>query len=321
MKMTSEPEVIADLRAWVSEYAAPEQRMTLGEDHAQREVRYSTWVGMLAAYDAIVAERDAAVSMLNQWKDKYLAEAAHHDKSRRAWGAQVADMTRRAMQDGSEFGALLSELDTLRAKLDAAVKTIPSDDAERFICLAHPHNNRWEEALCSAKYQLDAAVRELEETRKREALSDAIVDECDSDITKLVQERAELRAERDAAVRERDEARENLRGWMDGSAKAVKQSGNRVHEWLDHLGAAPHADYEVRFASAVARLAACERDSERYRVLREKGMVLSPLFDMNGKEVEPIRVAYEAADEAADYYRAAVAAETQTTPHAGGTDA
>lgn len=40
----------------------------------------------------------------------------------------------------------------------------------------------------------DAAVRELQEARKREALSDAIVDECDSDITKLVQERATLRA-------------------------------------------------------------------------------------------------------------------------------
>jgi hypothetical protein len=69
MKMTSEPEVIADLRAWVSEYAAPEQRMTLGEDHAQREVRYSTWVGMLAAYDAIVAERDAAVRELERLKN------------------------------------------------------------------------------------------------------------------------------------------------------------------------------------------------------------------------------------------------------------
>ncbi len=64
--------------------------------------------------------------------------------------------------------------------------------------------------------------------------------------------------ERDAAVRERDEARENLIGWMDGSAKAVKQSVKRVHEWLDQLGATPHADYEVRFASVVERLAAAE---------------------------------------------------------------
>jgi hypothetical protein len=63
-------------------------------------------------YDALRAERDAAVSMLNQWKDKYLAEAAHHDKSRRAWGAQ-------------EFGALLSELDTLRATVAAWTQTTP----------------------------------------------------------------------------------------------------------------------------------------------------------------------------------------------------
>lgn len=56
--------------------------------------------------------------------------------------------------------ALQAENDGLRAELDKAVKALPSDDAERFICLAHPHNNRWEEALCSAKYQLDAAVRE-----------------------------------------------------------------------------------------------------------------------------------------------------------------
>jgi len=89
MKMTSEPEVIADLRAWVSEYAAPEQRMTLGEDHAQREVRYSTWVGMLAAYDAIVAERDAAV----RERDKY----AHIVSAIREGGT---DDVRIAVRDG-----------------------------------------------------------------------------------------------------------------------------------------------------------------------------------------------------------------------------
>jgi len=77
-------------------------------------------------------------------------------------------------------------------------------------------------------------------------------------------------AERDVAVREREEARENLRGWMDGSAKAVKQSVKRVHEWLDQLGAETHADYEVRFASAVARLAACELETEDAKAQRDE---------------------------------------------------
>lgn len=64
-----------------------------------------------------------------------------------------------------------------------------------------PIPNEFDEALAAfmehhdeLRAERDAAVRELEETRKREALSDVIVDECDSDITKLVQERATLRA-------------------------------------------------------------------------------------------------------------------------------
>jgi hypothetical protein len=161
-----------------------------------------------------------------------------------------------------------NELDTLRAKLDAAVKTIPSDDAERFICLAHPHNHRWEEALCSAKYQLDAAVRELEETRKREALSDAIVDECDSDITKLVQERASLRAERDAAVRERDAARDKnvqLHALVKKyKNKATKQSQKQKKNYK----LAKYADESN--ATLRARLAACERDLLAWRVWGDK---------------------------------------------------
>jgi len=97
----------------------------------------------------------------------------------------------------------------------------------------------------------DAAVRELEETRKREALSDAIVDECDSDITNLVQERATLRA----------------------------------------------------------RLAACERVVEAARA------VVLDAWKQHGYDQYNVGTATIAA------LRAALAAETQTTPHAGGTDA
>jgi hypothetical protein len=62
---------------------------------------------------------------------------------------------------------ILAAYDAIVAERDAAVREIPVRDAERFICLAHPHNNRWEEALCSAKYQLDAAVRERDVLRER----------------------------------------------------------------------------------------------------------------------------------------------------------
>lgn len=72
-----------------------------------------------------------------------------------------------------------SMLRTLRAERDAEVKTIPSDDAERFICLAHPHNHRWEEAMCSAKYQLDAAVRERDMWQRRALSRIALQAECD----------------------------------------------------------------------------------------------------------------------------------------------
>lgn len=77
---------------------------------------------------------------------------------------QLNDLAKLVNADLSlQVKLLQGENDELRAERDAAVKALPPDDAERFICLAHPHNNRWEEALCSAKYQLDAAVREREE--------------------------------------------------------------------------------------------------------------------------------------------------------------
>jgi chromosome segregation ATPase len=244
-----EPEVIAELRGWHREGC--ESLFTIGE------VLAVDIADILAAYDAIVAERDNARRL---------------------------------------HMVVRNELDTLRAKLDAAVKTIPSDDAERFICLAHPHNHRWEEALCSAKYQLDAAVRELEETRKREALSDAIVDECDSDITKLVQERASLRAERDAAVRERDAARDKnvqLHALVKKyKNKATKQSQKQKKNYK----LAKYADESN--ATLRARLAACER-------------VVEAAEQCSGKRLDMgLMKALANLDEALIQYRAAVAAET-----------
>ena len=67
-------------------------------------------------------QRDMAEQERDEWKRKYLDEAAAHDKTRRAWGEESADMTRNAMRDGSEFGSLLSEHDALRAEQDALRK-------------------------------------------------------------------------------------------------------------------------------------------------------------------------------------------------------
>jgi hypothetical protein len=60
--------------------------------------------------------------------------------------------------DGT-WKAVADYVSSLRAERDATARELTSADAERFICLVHPHNNRWEEALCSAKHQLDAAAK------------------------------------------------------------------------------------------------------------------------------------------------------------------
>lgn len=77
----------------------------------------------------------------------------------------------------------------------------------------------------------DAAVRELEETRKREALSDAIVDECDSDITDLVQERARLRtrlAELERDAKRLDWLHAKGENWI--ARDSTTDRGFRVHQ-------------------------------------------------------------------------------------------
>jgi hypothetical protein len=77
--------------------------------------------------DMLKRQRDMAEQERDEWKRKYLDEAGAHDKTRRAWGEEAADMTRNAMRDGSEFGSLLSERDALRAERDALRK-----DAARY---------------------------------------------------------------------------------------------------------------------------------------------------------------------------------------------
>jgi hypothetical protein len=69
--------------------------------------------------DMLKRQRDMAEQERDAWKRKYLDEAGAHDKTRRAWGEESADMTRNAMRDGSEFASLLSERDALRAERDA----------------------------------------------------------------------------------------------------------------------------------------------------------------------------------------------------------
>ncbi len=231
---------------------------------------------------AMTAERD-------EWRDAAKWSEGQHQH----WKTVAEAATAQRDEARRLHMVVRNELGTLRAKLDAAVKTIPSDDAERFICLAHPHNHRWEEALCSAKYQLDAAVRELEETRKREALSDAIVDECDSDITKLVQERASLRAERDAIKANYDESVRECANVMAMRENVSSQLWDCMNEREGYR----------------ARLAACER------VVEAATEWLGAVGDDHTRaEARLASVTY-------DYNRAAVAAETQATPHAGGTDA
>jgi hypothetical protein len=76
----------------------------------------------IAVADTLKRQRDMAEQERDEWKRKYLDEAGAHDKTRRAWGEEVADMTRRGMRDGSEFGSLLSERDALRAECEAMRK-------------------------------------------------------------------------------------------------------------------------------------------------------------------------------------------------------
>jgi hypothetical protein len=77
--------------------------------------------------------------------------------NRRAGYGDALEMAMSAARKGWTLsaGQGLLIIEHYEEKLAAARKALPPEDAERFICLTHPHNDRWEEALCSAKYQLD----------------------------------------------------------------------------------------------------------------------------------------------------------------------
>jgi len=119
----------------------------------------SQWIASLRVGDTLTVDdihRFVRVEMALRNADK------HHQQAR-AMTAERDEWRDAAKWSENQHQYWSTVAQAAKAQRDAAVKTIPSDDAERFICLAHPHNNRWEEALCSAKYQLDAAVRERED--------------------------------------------------------------------------------------------------------------------------------------------------------------
>jgi hypothetical protein len=180
-------------------------------------------------------------------------------KLRYLHAATVDWLTTECATTGVTISPILAAYDAIVAERDAAIAEC--HEQARL-------NGMGSEREARIMAERDAAVRELEETRKREALSDAIVDECDSDITKLVQERASLRAERDAAVRERDAARDKnvqLHALVKKyKNKATKQSQKQKKNYK----LAKYADESN--ATLRARLAACERDLLAWRVWGDK---------------------------------------------------
>ena len=69
--------------------------------------------------------------------------------------------------------------------------------------------------------------------------------------------------ERDEARREREEAKQTLRGYIDGFRRAVKSMTTNAHTWLDNLNAEKHDDIDVRFASALSFVEALRHRAER----------------------------------------------------------
>lgn len=126
-----------------------------------------------------------------------------------------------------------------------------------------------------------------------------------------------MTAERDAAVRERDE----LAAWKretESFARTFLGFG-MTHEdesvWSAMGGANQNYAYYVEQCEILrARLAACER-------VVEAAKAWAYYDDVNGAHGLDGTAWVNAVADASDILRAAVAAETQGTPHAGGTDA
>jgi hypothetical protein len=132
---------------------------------------HAQFIPLLGAIDTLRAERDAAIAECHEQarlNGMGTLREARLMAERNEAARKLAALTSHMNQVHEELGGTdtvltLEAAQHVMAERDAAVKALPPDDAERFICLAHPHNNRWEEALCSAKYQLDAVVRAYEQ--------------------------------------------------------------------------------------------------------------------------------------------------------------
>jgi len=136
---------------------------------------HAQFTPLLDAIDTLRAERDAAIAECHEQarlngmgSEREARLMAERNEAERKLAALTSHMNQVHEElGGTDTVLTLEAAQHVMAERDAAVKALPPDDAERFICLAHPHNNRWEEALCSAKYQLDAAMREREMWQRR----------------------------------------------------------------------------------------------------------------------------------------------------------
>lgn len=225
MTTTNEPEVIAELRGWHGEGAE-----TL---FAWDVVLCVDIADILAAYDAIVSERD-------EWRDA----ATWVENQQQHWKTVAEAAT--AQRD-----AAVRERDALRHELEIAQTTVL---VER-------------DYIEQVRSERDAAVRERGELRQRvqvaEKMARVTIDECRRQgvslgrslanyaATEAKQENDTLRAERDAAVR---------------AAAAWKRSAKLNKElWSDEKEVHALRCYDVN--TLRARLAACERVVEAARAV------------------------------------------------------
>jgi hypothetical protein len=144
-----------------------------------------------------------------------------------------------------------------RLSRDAAIALA---DADQFVCMAHPHESRISEALCSAKYQLAAAERRASEaearaTRAEREIAETLIvvegvriiaqgfEEAHEALSEMTTERDDLTARLADSERALAEARDAQRfagrvmaSWReDGPADL---DGGDVQEWLIEAGLA-----------------------------------------------------------------------------------
>ena len=123
---------------------------------------------------------------------------------------------------------------------------VKRDDCTHFDCVAE---RKMAEEIVRLRSQLAAVREELCTSQEHEALAD--------------RDFKEMRRERDEARREREVEKQTLRGYIDGSRRAVKSMTTNAHTWLDNLNAEKHDDLDVRFASALSFVEALRHRAER----------------------------------------------------------